>query len=47
MASLGLTAVTIVLVLLAVRSAGVASKLLIASFWLAYAAVDLLALGVI
>ena len=47
MASLGLTAVTIVLVLFALRSTGVGAKLLVASFWVAYAFTDLLALGVI
>lgn len=47
MASIGLTAVTIILVLFALRSEGVSSKAICGVAWAAYATVDLLALGVI
>jgi len=47
MASIGLTAVTIVFALLALRSSGAAAKAILGMLWSAYAAVDLVTLGVI
>jgi len=47
MASIGLTVVTIVFAILALRSSGVAGKAILAALWGVYAAVDLVTLGVI